>query len=91
MWNRNGRELLYVTLTGTLMSVAVETGSSFTFGGSSRVLDLPLGSLDPGRFYDISPDGARFLVASVEAQQGGAQIHVVGNWLEELKRLVPVN
>ncbi len=41
--------------------------------------------------YDISPDGQRFLMMK-EADEGEvpqAQINVVLNWFEELKRLVP--
>jgi len=43
-------------------------------------------------YYDISPDGQRFLMIKEEtAQQDTAQINVVLNWFEELKRLVPTN
>ncbi len=40
--------------------------------------------------YDVAPDGQRFVMIkeSVE-QQEAAQINVVLNWFEELKRLVP--
>ncbi len=42
-------------------------------------------------YYDISPDGQRFLmIKAVEGSQSG-QINVVLNWFEELKRLVPTN
>jgi len=45
---------------------------------------------NPGRTYDISPDGQRFLMV----KPGGgsnqtASLIVVQNWGEELKRLVP--
>lgn len=41
-------------------------------------------------YYDISPDGQRFLM--IEEEQGErAPIHVILNWFEELKRLVPTN
>jgi len=40
------------------------------------------------QYYDISPDGQHFLmIEEVPAKQ--AQINVVLNWFEELKRLVP--
>jgi hypothetical protein len=90
-WNRNGRELVYVTLNGTLMSVPVETGSTFSSEIASRLIDFSQIVLDLGRFYDVSPDGKRFLIAKGDAEQGGAQIRVILNWFEELKRLVPVN
>jgi len=41
--------------------------------------------------YDISADGKRFLMVYEDPQAGGAKsLVVVQNWLEELKRLVPV-
>ena len=48
----------------------------------------------PGRTYDVSPDGQRFLMIKPGgADQAAAppQIVVVKNWFEELKRLVPAN
>jgi len=41
--------------------------------------------------YDISPDGKRFLMMKEGTAQEQAQINVVLNWFEELKRLVPTN
>jgi len=41
------------------------------------------------RNYDVLPDGKRFVV-SIPAQQNPLrQVHVVLNWLEELKQRVP--
>jgi hypothetical protein len=47
----------------------------------------------PGRTYDVSPDGQRFLVIKPpnSNQAGAPQIRIVQGWFEELKRLVPVN
>jgi len=39
------------------------------------------------QYYDISPDGQRFVMVKEEGRE--TQIHVVLNWFEELKRLVP--
>jgi hypothetical protein len=51
---------------------------------------LPTGGSFP--YYDVSPDGQRFLVLKATEQQETAltQIHVGLNWFEELKRRVPV-
>jgi hypothetical protein len=42
-------------------------------------------------FYDVSPDGQRFLMLKPTGEAGTAptQINLVLNWSEELKRLVP--
>ena len=46
-----------------------------------------------GTVYDVTPDGKRLLVIS-RGEEGTAsdvqRIHVVVNWLEELKRQVPI-
>ncbi len=40
--------------------------------------------------YDVAPEGQRFVrIKESEEQQEAAQINVVLNWFEELKRLVP--
>ena len=45
-----------------------------------------------GRTYDVSADGQRFLMVKQPANQAAApQIVIVQHWVEELKRLVPVN
>ncbi len=43
--------------------------------------------------YDITPDGGRFLMVFPENPEQTRQdeIHIVQNWDEELKRLVPIN
>ena len=44
-----------------------------------------------GLSYDVTPDGTRFLVLKQPEQRPATQIHVVANWFEELKRLVPAS
>ena len=44
-----------------------------------------------GHQYDISPDGKRFLMIRRSENAEAAEIHVVLNWTEELKRLVPTH
>jgi hypothetical protein len=48
-------------------------------------------STSPDRSWDVSADGQRFLVSrSVESTDKPVTVmHVVLNWAEELKRLVP--
>ena len=68
------------------MAVNIETEPSFR-ASKPRVL------FEGAYFdaYDVAPDGQRFLmVEPVEGTQS-TQINVVLNWLDELKRLVPVD
>jgi serine/threonine-protein kinase len=95
LWARSGRELFYVSLTGALMRIGVDGRSIWTSGTPTKLLNegyftVPGGNA--GRTYDISPDGQRFLMIKAGGpNQPPPQIVVVQNWLEELKRLVPVN
>ena len=75
-----------------MMSAPIDTGTSFKAGTAVRVIDASVYSTVPaGRNFDISHDGRRFLMIKNEAAPSATQIHVVLNWFEELKRLVPAN
>jgi serine/threonine-protein kinase len=93
VWGRNGRELFY--RSGNKM-MAVETTMQPSFAaGKPRVLfeGQYLASVFPltGVAYDVSADGQRFLMVkeTEAASRSTAQINVVLNWFEELKRRVP--
>jgi serine/threonine-protein kinase len=103
-WAPDGRALFYRTAADfgqnqRLMSVTVE-GKAAAFVGHTPE---PLFSFTGMRVlagihnYDVAPDGRRFLFvklagASSDAEgSASARIIVVQSWLEELKRLVPVN
>ncbi len=74
-----------------MMAVSVETEPTFSAGKPEVLFEgsyLSSESDPEFQYYDISPDGQRFLMIK-EAGADQAQIHVVLNWFEELKRLVP--
>jgi Tol biopolymer transport system component len=92
VWSPDGTELFYRS-GNRMMVVSVETEPTFRAGRPEVLFE---GSYVTTRFvtgysyYDISPDGQRFLM--IKAVEGNtAQINVVLNWFEELKRLVPTN
>jgi len=94
VWNRNGQELIYVGPGNALLAVPIETrGTTWKAGRPTRLFastNLHFGNL--ARMYDISPDGQRFLMLADSGDRAAVspQIVVVQNWLEELKRLVPI-
>ena len=96
LWTRDGKELIYVSPTGALMSVGVKLGSTFSATKPSVVVKEGYFTNPPwwGRSYDVSPDGKRFLMIK-EGGPGGttppASLVVVQHWFEDLKRLVPAN
>jgi hypothetical protein len=74
-----------------MMVVRVQSEPAFTSARPQLVFEGPyLTDLFATSNYDISPDGQRFLMIKEDKQEAG-QIHVVQNWFEELKRLVPTN
>jgi serine/threonine-protein kinase len=91
VWARNGRELFF-RQGEKMMAVDVATSPAFS-ASRPRVLfegRYEVSFLVPGaRFYDVSPDGQRFLMVKSEATDAPRQLHLIVNWFEELKRLVP--
>ena len=76
------------------MSVPVTAGPTFAAGKPSKLFDHPdLSFGPPGRLYDASRDGQRFLItkeSSAAGQQSqSARLVIVLNWFEELKARVP--
>ena len=91
VWNSEGSELFYRS-GSRMMAVAIDIESGFTPGTPQMLFEgpyVPTGFSYPN--YDVSPDGQRFLMLAPVASQtdGATQIHVVLNWTEELKQLVP--
>jgi eukaryotic-like serine/threonine-protein kinase len=93
VWNPNGRELFYRS-GDRMMAVAVTTAPTFSAGRPQMLFRGEyLASPFPatGVTYDVTRDGQRFLMVKDAPQAANMQIHVVVNWFEELKRLVPTN
>jgi len=85
---------LFYRSGSSMMAVALDMESGFTAGTPQILFEGPyVPTAFSFPFYDVSADGQRFLMlAPVASQTGGAtQIHVVLNWTEELKRLVPTD
>ena len=91
VWSPDGSELFY-RIDNKMMVVSIRTKPTFN---SSRPPVLVEGSYlvttrtRGNQYYDISPDGQRFLM--IKEPEGQSQINVVLNWFEEVKRLVPTN
>jgi Tol biopolymer transport system component len=102
-WNPSGRELFFLTAhdaaqpeTRQMMVVDVRTHPTLRLGVprklfsfSTRELRLPC---FPARCYDVSADGQRFFAiqeGEVPPPPSVTHIHLVQNWLEEVKARVP--
>jgi Tol biopolymer transport system component len=90
VWARNGRELFYRN-GNKMMVVEVSTQPNWSAGVPETIFEGQYYTGGDGNtYYDVAPDGQRFLMIKVsEEQEAVTQINVVLNWFEELKRLVP--
>jgi serine/threonine-protein kinase len=91
-WSPDGRELYYRN-NNLFMSVAVDTRSTFQNGTPKTlfngVYDLRSNS---GVSYDVDPKGNRFfMIRLAENANSTAQVRIVLNWFDELRRLAPTN
>jgi len=93
-WSPDGRELFYREGT-RMVVVSVDLGPEISMGRPRVLFDGPYsGDLEGITGYDISADGSHFLMvrpATAATALEPKGIHVVQNWFEELKRLVPTD
>ena len=88
LWSPDGLTLYY-RQGDRVMAVALETSAEFRAGKPRQLFEGPFEAhIFPN--YDISPDGDRFVMVRTDSNAPG-EIHVVLNWFEELRRLVPTN
>ena len=96
-WSPDGREIFFIGVDGILMGAPVHGGGTLTIGMPKRVLHRPyysgFGLIERPDTYDVAPDG-RFLMLKQQSRpedgQQAATVVIVRNWLDELRRLVPV-
>ena len=90
-WRRDGKEILYLSPAGKMMSVDVSTaGGSFQAGVPKPLFDVPIfggASLQtPTARWDMTADGQKFLVNTASTQIGPTPITVLTNWQTALKK-----
>ncbi|HYK42718.1 MAG TPA: hypothetical protein VE007_10050 [Thermoanaerobaculia bacterium] len=84
VWNRNGKEIFYVSADNKLMVVDVKADPGFEAGTPRALFDVRLKS-GTGWKYDISPDGQRFLANIAVEEVKANLITLVLNWAAEIK------
>ena len=90
-WRRDGREIFYMTPTGTLKVVAVETrGNQLKSGVAQNLFDFDIIGRDTqSRLYQAAADGQRFLITERFRKTDAAAVEpltVVVNWTADLQR-----
>ena len=91
-WSPTGSELFYRE-TDRMMVVSVQTSPRFRLTAPSELFRgdflSPWNQSGVARTYDVAPDGQHFLMIERGEVEGATDLHVILNWFEELKQLVP--
>lgn len=99
VWSPDGRRIVYVAVRDAgryeLMGVDIAAGDVLRPGRPQRVLETWDLLIEPVAGFDFLPDGSLVTAAYVEDRAAFAErsqakeIHVVLNWIEELKARLP--
>jgi len=85
-WGADGRELLYLDITGTLRAVSVDTrGETLTIGMPRPLFPIAAAAVENSRF-GVSADGGRFLAIEPVDMQVKPPLTVVVSWPARLAR-----
>ena len=80
-WRRDGRELFYLSGDRRLTAVEVKADSTFQPGTAQPL--FPTGIFNQDTRFDVSADGARFIVPSVTGETTAPPLVIV-NWSSQL-------
>jgi dipeptidyl aminopeptidase/acylaminoacyl peptidase len=84
IWRRDGRELFFLS-EGKMMAAEVKTNGSGLDVGNARLLFDAHSGFGGFAHYDVTPDGKRFIVATL-GEGGSAPMNLVVNWTADLKQ-----
>ena len=89
LWARSGRELFYSTATDVseLIAAQVETAPAFRVVKRTTLFSREgyNGSFIGASYYDVTPDGRRFIMSRGPTQTGSERLVLVLNWFAELR------
>ena len=87
VWRSDGRELFYLGLDGTMMSVPIGAGQALDAGLPLALFHANVWTLARNQVYAVTKDGQRFLVtAAPQKSSGTAPLTVVLNWRAAIHR-----
>ena len=88
-WAPNGREVFYRN-GDKMMAVPIESNATSLSAGTPALLFEKRYALSGSdQYYDVAPDGQRFVMLRPDAPVTASAINVVQEWTRELERLVP--
>ena len=86
LWRPDGKELFYLSVTGSVMAVDIDTSKGFQAGTPHRLFSAPTSAAVQDTGWDLSPDGKRFLFAAPPNTGRVIPFTVVVNWAAGLKK-----
>jgi len=78
-WRRDGREILFLTPAGEMISVPVQTQPTLELGSPTTLFALPEGTRWSG--FDVTRDGQRLLALELLTPGGAQPASVILNWV----------
>jgi serine/threonine-protein kinase len=95
VWSPEGDMLYYVAgpaMAREMLAVSVNTNDGFESGVPEYLFSFAQEGYSELRSHDLHPDGDRFVIATRDTvRRNDEQLVYVLNWLDEVKRLVPIN
>jgi Tol biopolymer transport system component len=86
VWSPDGRELFYVSPDLKLMQVSLKRGANSIEPSPPREL-FALPTVNDGRtFYQVAPNGQKFLVRTTPEKQAGRPLTLIVNWPALMKK-----
>ena len=85
-WRADGKELFYISGTGTMMSVPVNSAGDEFQHGKATPLFTTRTITHTFNLYDVSADGQRFIVNLPLEWAEASPVTVMTNWTEKLKK-----
>ncbi len=78
-WTRGGREIVYEAPGYEMTAVEVQTAPTFQVGIPKALFKVAV-QVPPGRHWDVTSDGERFLVSLRSGDQTSDPVTLVQNW-----------
>ena len=88
-WRRDSKEIFYLSNDLQIMAAEVSAQNASFSVGSVRPLFRPNvvnPASGPGRYWDVTPDGQKFVIISQVEQKGSQPLTLVTNWTGLLKK-----
>jgi len=85
-WRGDGKELFYQSADGGLMASLLTTAEGLRAEAPKRLFGVRIKEFEFARQFDVTPDGQRFLVNTLEEPARSEPIRLIVNWTAGLSQ-----